>query len=68
MTTRLDRALRREVWIDDKPYTLTLTVAGCTIVRKRHRKGIELLWKDLVATHGQNGQPAESYAGRAGEY
>ncbi len=48
MTTRLDRPLRREVWIDQKPYTLTLTSNGFVLAQKRRRKGTSVRWKDLV--------------------
>lgn len=48
MTTHLEKPLRREVWIDSKPYTLTLTQSGMTLTEKRRRRGIDVLWRDLV--------------------
>jgi hypothetical protein len=48
MTTVLERPLRREIWIDNKPYTPTLSAAGFTLVEKRRRRGLELHWRDLV--------------------
>lgn len=49
MTTPLEKPLRREVWIDSKPYTLTFTQSGMTLTEKRRRRGIDLLWRDLVS-------------------
>ena len=49
MTTKLDGALKREIVIDDAPYTLTLTPEGLTLVRKGRRKGVALDWKSLVS-------------------
>lgn len=48
MTTMLEKPLRREIWINNKPYTLTLTQAGFTLVEKRRRRGFELMWNDLL--------------------
>lgn len=49
MTTKLDKPLKREIDIDGKPYTLTLSANGLLITEKGHRKGIELTWKSLVS-------------------
>lgn len=48
MTTALDKSIRRELSIEGRPYTLTLTDAGLKLVEKRRRRGIELHWRDLV--------------------
>jgi hypothetical protein len=49
MATKLDKALKREVDIEGKPYMVTLSPDGLKIVEKGHRKGQELVWKDLVS-------------------
>jgi hypothetical protein len=49
MTTRLEKPLRREIWINNRPYTLTLTQVGFTLVEKRRRHGFELMWRDLLS-------------------
>jgi hypothetical protein len=46
--TPLDKPLRRELSIDDRPYTLTLDPHGLKLVEKGHRNGITLVWTDLV--------------------
>ena len=48
MTTKLDKPIRREIVIDDKPYTLTIDGDGLKLVEKGRRNGQELRWKDLV--------------------
>lgn len=48
MTTRLDKPVRREIEIEDRPYTLTIDPDGLKLVEKGHRKGHELRWRDLV--------------------
>jgi len=46
--TPLDKPLRREVWIEDKPWTLTIDPEGLKLVPKGHRNGVQLRWTDLV--------------------
>lgn len=48
MTTPLDKPLRRELRIDDAPYTLTIDPSGLKLVEKGRRTGIELAWTALV--------------------
>ena len=48
MTTKLDKPLKREIDIEGKPYTLTLSANGLLLTEKGHRKGIELSWKSIV--------------------
>ncbi len=48
MTTRLDKPIRRELEIGDKPYTLTIDTDGLKLVEKGRRKGQELRWQDIV--------------------
>ena len=49
MTTRLEAPLKREIAIDDEPYTLTITPDGMSLVVKGRRKGFEMRWRDLVS-------------------
>ena len=49
MTTKLDKTLKREIAIKQRPYILTLTPAGLKLTAKGRRKGIELKWLELVS-------------------
>lgn len=49
MPTRLDKPLKRELDIEGRPYTLTITPAGLKLTPKGKRKGQELAWRDLVS-------------------
>lgn len=49
MATKLDKSLKRELEIEGKPYTLTISPEGIRLVEKGKRKGQELAWKDLVS-------------------
>lgn len=49
MTTPLDKPLKREVRIDGRVYTVTLSPEGVKLVEKGHRLGQELRWRDLVS-------------------
>jgi hypothetical protein len=46
--TPLDKPLRRELSIGDKPYTLTITPDELRLVEKGRRKGLVLRWQELV--------------------
>jgi hypothetical protein len=65
MTTKLDKALKREIDIEGKAYTLTLTATGLLLTEKGHRKGIEVAWKDLV--RGDAGMAAALQASVRGD-
>lgn len=49
MTVRLDRPLKREIEVNGRAYTLTLTPDGLKLVEKGRRKGQELRWAELVS-------------------
>ncbi len=49
MATKLDKALKREIEIDGKPYMLTLSPQGMKLVPKGKRNGLEIAWKDLAS-------------------
>lgn len=48
MTTVLNKELKRELLIKDKPYTLTLGPQGLKLTEKGRRIGVDLKWEDLV--------------------
>lgn len=48
MVTKLSHPLRREIEIGKQPYVITLSAEGLKLVEKGHRKGLELVWHDLV--------------------
>ena len=48
MATKLEKALKRELDIEGKPYMLTIAPEGLKLVEKGRRNGRELAWKDLV--------------------
>lgn len=56
MTTKLDRPLKREIVVDEKPYTLTIDAAGLKLVEKGRRNGQEMTWKQVLGE--DNGTPA----------
>ena len=47
--TPLDKPLKRELMIEDVAYTLVLDPDGLKLSQKGRRRGVELLWKDLVS-------------------
>lgn len=48
MATKLDKALRRELEIGDKAYTLVIDPQGLKLTEKGHRKGQEIPWSDVL--------------------
>jgi hypothetical protein len=57
MPTRLEKPLKRELAIEQTPYTLVISPTGLHLAPKGRRKGIELRWLDLV-----NGEAALAVA------
>jgi len=49
VTTRLEKALKRELDIKGQTYIVTLSPEGIKLTLKGHRKGIELQWESLVS-------------------
>jgi hypothetical protein len=49
MATRLQKALKREIKVDGKPFVVTLAPDCLKLVGKGRRKGLELSWADLVS-------------------
>jgi hypothetical protein len=48
MATKLDKALKRELDIDGKPYMLTIDPTGLKLVEKGRRNGKEMQWKEIA--------------------
>lgn len=48
MTTKLERPLKREIVVDEKPYTLTIDANGLKLVEKGRRNGHEVSWKQVL--------------------
>jgi hypothetical protein len=49
MTTKLDGELKRELLIERQAYTLTLSPQKFTLALKGRRKGLDVIWADLVS-------------------
>jgi hypothetical protein len=49
MATKLEKALKRELTIDETAYMLTIDPTGLKLVLKGKRNGLELTWKALVS-------------------
>lgn len=52
MTTKLEKELKREIDVDGKHYTVTISPGGLKIAEKGHRKGHELTWKQILSGDG----------------
>lgn len=53
MTTKLDRPLKREIEVDGKPYTVSISPTGVKVVEKGKRKGHELSWQSIISGDAQ---------------
>ena len=49
MATRLDKTIKRELELDGKLYTVSVSPAGVRIVPKGGRKGHEISWETLLS-------------------
>ena len=49
MATKLEKPLRREIAIGERPFVVTLSPEGVKLAGKGRRKGLELTWEDLVS-------------------
>ena len=49
MATRLDKTLKRELEIEGKLYTVTISPEGVKITPKGARKGPEITWQTLLS-------------------
>lgn len=55
MATKLDKALRREIEIGDKAYTLVIDPQGLKLTEKGHRKGQEMSWNEILGSSDSSG-------------
>lgn len=49
MATKLDKAIKRELELDGKLYTVTISPDGVKVVEKGKRLGRELSWHTIVS-------------------
>ena len=49
MVTKLDKPIKREIEVDGKAFTATISAQGIKLVEKRHRKGKFVTWTGLIA-------------------
>jgi len=49
MATRLDKALKREIEVEGKLYTATISPAGIKVVEKGKRNGNEISWESIIS-------------------
>ena len=52
MATKLEKAIKRELEIEGKVYTVIMSPEGLKITPKGGRKGIEHSWRTLMAEGG----------------
>lgn len=60
MATKLEKALRREIQIGEKAYTLVIDPDGLKLTEKGHRKGQEMSWTDVLGGGGGDAPAAGS--------
>ncbi len=58
MATKLEKALRREIEIGDKAYTLVIDPQGLKLTEKGHRKGQEMSWTEVLGGGASSGGSA----------
>ena len=49
MATKLDKAIKRELEVEGKLYTVTVSPAGVKVVEKGKRNGHELAWSTIIS-------------------
>ena len=49
MTTRLEKALKREIDIGGQAFIVTITPEALTLVGKGRRKGVEIRWEEMIS-------------------
>jgi len=49
MATKLDKAIKRELDLDGKLYTVTIGPDGVKVVEKGKRRGHELPWRSIIS-------------------
>ena len=70
MTAKLDRAIKRELDLDGKLYTITIAPEGLKVTEKGKRKGQEVSWRAIIsgdATLSENLKISLDASGPSGE-
>ena len=49
MATKLDKTLKRELEVDGKLYTVSISPEGIKVVPKGGRKGPEVTWQTIIS-------------------
>jgi hypothetical protein len=49
MATKLDKSIKRELELEGKLYTVTISPDGVKVVEKGKRKGQEIPWRSIVS-------------------
>jgi len=49
MATKLDKAIKRELEVEGKLYTVTISPTGVKVVEKGKRNGHELSWSAIIS-------------------
>jgi hypothetical protein len=49
MATKLDKAIKRELEVEGKLYTITIAPDGVKVVEKGKRKGQEISWRSIIS-------------------
>jgi hypothetical protein len=65
MTTKLEKELKREIDVDGKHYTVTISPSGLKIAEKGHRKGHEITWKQVLSSDQELSQNLTKSLGEA---
>ena len=63
MATKLNKQLKREIEVDGKLYTITLSPEGVKLTEKGKRLGSEHTWKALIG-----GSPGGGASGAGGAF
>ncbi|MHB1861853.1 MAG: hypothetical protein ACYCVL_02690 [Gemmatimonadaceae bacterium] len=68
MATKLTHEIRREIVIDDEPFTVIISSEGLRLSRKRFRSGRRLAWRELwrlgtPEDGADNGEPGSPVSG-----
>ncbi len=66
MATKLDKAIKRELEIDGKAYTIIMSPEGIKITPKGGRIGKEVTWRSMMGTEGSAGGSSASGMGSSG--
>ena len=66
MATKLNKQLKREIEMDGKLYTVTLSPEGVKLTEKGKRLGREHTWKDLLGNGAGGGSGGGAPGGAFG--